>query len=641
MISLVMASVQVLNAPEARAESPTMGQSAGFAQTSWMLLWGSDAEVDADLDAMVATGAKWLRFDFDWASAEPTPGSYRWTYIDRVVSKARARNLRILATPAYTPAWARPAGTSDKHGPTDPAAYAAFVKAAARRYAPMGVHHWEIWNEPNVQQFWQPQPNVSQYAAMLRAAAVAIRSVDAKAVVLSAGLAPAADTADGRYVSPRTFLSRLYQAGAGASFDAVGMHPYAWPYGISAVGDWNQWSSMPKTYDIMVANGDGAKKIWATEYGAPTGTNSRSVSEADQARFVKEAFPEWASHEWSGPVFWYSFRDAGTDRADLEDNFGLQRRDATAKPALAEFKRSMALAGPGSSTVPIPTPAPVPAPSPTCGAGSCTDNLIDRHWYQLGADRGVLGPRATGEVTTPDGIGRFRHYNYGSIYWTPSTGAWETHGGIRGTWARLGWERSVLGYPLTDEVGTPDGIGRFNHFQGGSVYWTPWTNAHEVYGAIRAKWSDLGWERSVLGYPVTGEYPTPDGAGRFNHFQAGSIYWTPGTNAQEIRGAIRAKWSLLGWERSVLGYPTTDELATPDGVGRFNHFQGGSVYWTPGTNAQAIHGAIRDRWAQMGWERSPLAYPTSDVYATATGQRADFQGGSIEWNRNTGTTVLR
>ncbi len=326
---------------EAAADTASMGQSAGFAQTSWTLLWGSDAEVDADLDAVAATGAKWLRFDFDWQSAEPTRGTYRWKYIDRVVNKARARGLRILATPAYTPTWARPAGTSDKHGPTDPTAYAAFVKAAAQRYAPLGVHHWEIWNEPNISEFWQPVPNVAHYAALLRASAAAIRSVDPKAVIVSAGLAPAADTADGHFVSPRTFLSRLYQAGAGPSFDAVGMHPYAWPYGISAVGDWNQWYSLPKTYDIMVANGDGAKRIWATEYGAPTGSSTRAVSDADQARFVKEAFADWATKPWAGPIMWYSFRDTGTNPADLGENFGLVRKDFSAKPALAEFTRAM------------------------------------------------------------------------------------------------------------------------------------------------------------------------------------------------------------------------------------------------------------------------------------------------------------
>ena len=47
--------------------------------------------------------------------------------------------------------------------------------------------------------------------------------------------------------------------------------------------------------------------------------------------------------------------------------------------------------------------------------------------------------------------------------------------------------------------------------------------------------------------------------------------------------------------RGFLHYPVTDETGTPDGVGRFNHFEGGSIYWTPGTGAKEVHGAIRDQ----------------------------------------------
>src|SRR5262249_33139671 len=94
-------------------------------------------------------------------------------------------------------------------------------------------------------------------------------------------------------------------------------------------------------------------------------------------------------------------------------------------------------------------------------------------------------------------------------------------------WAALGWERSFLGYPLTDETGAPDGVGRFNHFQGGSIYWTPATGAHEVHGAIREQWAALGWEKSFLGYPLTDETPTDDGSGRYNQFQRGGIRWRP------------------------------------------------------------------------------------------------------------------
>src|SRR5919199_153072 len=75
--------------------------------------------------------------------------------------------------------------------------------------------------------------------------------------------------------------------------------------------------------------------------------------------------------------------------------------------------------------------------------------------------------------------------------------------------------------PLTDETGTPDGVGRFNHFAGGSIYWTPETGAHEVHGAIRDKWANMGWERSELGYPTSDEHDIP--GGRISQFQRGEI----------------------------------------------------------------------------------------------------------------------
>ena len=49
-------------------------------------------------------------------------------------------------------------------------------------------------------------------------------------------------------------------------------------------------------------------------------------------------------------------------------------------------------------------------------------------------------------------------------------------------------------------------------------------------------------------------------------------------------------------------YPVNDETATPGGgVGRYNHFQCGSIYWKPATGAHEVHGAIRNLWAGMGW----------------------------------------
>jgi hypothetical protein len=95
----------------------------------------------------------------------------------------------------------------------------------------------------------------------------------------------------------------------------------------------------------------------------------------------------------------------------------------------------------------------------------------------------------------------------------------------------LGWERSFLRYPKTDETVTPDGIGRYNHFQGGSIYWTPLTGAHEVHGLIRDRWATLGWEQSALGYPISDETDELDGSGRFSLFEHGSIHWNRASGA--------------------------------------------------------------------------------------------------------------
>jgi hypothetical protein len=91
-----------------------------------------------------------------------------------------------------------------------------------------------------------------------------------------------------------------------------------------------------------------------------------------------------------------------------------------------------------------------------------------------------------------------------------------------------------LGYPITDETGTPDGIGHYNHFQNGSIYWTPLTGAFEVHGAIRDRWSSLGWERSALGYPISDETDEVDGSGRFNVFEHGTIHWNRTSGAVTV-----------------------------------------------------------------------------------------------------------
>lgn len=169
--------------------------------------------------------------------------------------------------------------------------------------------------------------------------------------------------------------------------------------------------------------------------------------------------------------------------------------------------------------------------------------------------------------------------------------------------------------------------------------WSSIASAFQVYGEIGKKWQSLGAQNGFLGNPLNDETGTPDGVGRYNHFQGGSIYWTPDTQAHEVHGVIRDKWASLGWERSVVGYPVSDEKGTPDGIGRYSHFQGGSIYWNRQAQAYEVYGAIRDKWASLGWERSELGYPVSGEFQDGSYRRSNFQHGYIRWSPQQGVVV--
>ncbi|MGN5382387.1 hypothetical protein BIV25_45440 [Streptomyces sp. MUSC 14] len=137
---------------------------------------------------------------------------------------------------------------------------------------------------------------------------------------------------------------------------------------------------------------------------------------------------------------------------------------------------------------------------------------------------------------------------------------------------------------------------------------------HQVQGAILAKYQAMGGQGSPLGCPTSDELTTPDGVGRYNTFVGGSIYWSPATDAHPVWGEILKKWAALGWERGELGYPVSDELTNPDGKGKRQQFQHATVYWSSASGAHPVSGQIGWVWSNYGWETGAFGYPTSDVY---------------------------
>jgi polysaccharide biosynthesis protein PslG len=339
------------NGKGARAESKT--QTADSSRSPGIALGGaiqneSEASLAQDFDAIGSSGARWIRMDINWDLIQRGgAASYNWAPFDRVVSAAQARGLNVLATILYTPPWARPAGTGASTPPTRLSDYVAFAKTAVARYAPAGVHTYEIWNEPNNTRFWAPRPDAGRYTEMLTGASAAIRSVDAQAFIVTAGTSPALD--EGGNIAPVTFLKQIYAHGGKGAFDAVGHHPYCTPGSPGESQSWNPWYQMigaaTSLRTVMAANGDAGKQIWATEFGAPTGGPSGSfIPEATQAELLTRAYQLFGSYRWAGPLFWYAARDLGTDKSTREDFYGLLRHDFSPKPAFDAYKALTAAA---------------------------------------------------------------------------------------------------------------------------------------------------------------------------------------------------------------------------------------------------------------------------------------------------------
>ncbi len=326
--------------PSSSRPSSTAGASArvtapdpplGISIPGNRLLWENDAALAADLDAVVASGATWLRIDVQWSELEEVAGQTHWSRLDRVVDAARARDLKVLGILGTMATWARPAGQNWRYGPstaTDRTRFAQFATAAARRYAGR-IDHWEIWNEPNLQGSWAPRADPAAYAALLAATYPAVKSGNRRAVVMTGGTG---GVGIAKGVDSVSWYRALYASPARRSFDAVAVHPYTNLH-ASHTGE------MAKAYQIrqvMNEHGDSATLIWGTETGAPTGGDG-SVPEARVSGIVADAYAAWHLMPRHGPLFWYTIGDDPRHDGPL-GHFGMYRANRTAKPFLATFQ---------------------------------------------------------------------------------------------------------------------------------------------------------------------------------------------------------------------------------------------------------------------------------------------------------------
>jgi O-antigen ligase len=222
-----------------------------------------------ELARMRALGVTWVRQRVSWAETEPTRGAFVWDAWDRIAAAFAAQpDLEWLPVFIESPAWARMSG-SQTAPPDAPDDFARFAAAFAARYGE-SVDFYQIWDEPNLTAAWGDlEPRPADYVALLAATYPAIHAADPAATVIAAALAPTTeDTARNR--GDLAYLRDLYALGARNWIDAAA----AKPYGFDLPPDDRRvdptilnFSRIIALREIMIANGDGGKALWASEWG--------------------------------------------------------------------------------------------------------------------------------------------------------------------------------------------------------------------------------------------------------------------------------------------------------------------------------------------------------------------------------------
>lgn len=233
------APTQAKPTPTAKPPAATPVVSAGDPMASpdygiQAFLWWRPEVADRDLGLVKDAGFTWVKQLVSWQDVEGAgKGQYDWSNLDRIVEQTQQHGLKLIVRVSQDPD--RPFWAGNP--PNNAGDFADFLAALASRYGSR-IQAYQIWNEPNLAREWGgKRPDPAGYARLLKIAYGAIKGINPKAIVVTAGMAPTGT--DSEIAMPDiTFYDRMYQAMNGNSngyFDMLGVHAagYAAPPEVS------------------------------------------------------------------------------------------------------------------------------------------------------------------------------------------------------------------------------------------------------------------------------------------------------------------------------------------------------------------------------------------------------------------------
>jgi spore germination protein YaaH len=368
-INVSLDSVAVAQAPAAPTPGPKPTSAApppAPAPSGTGFGYGVQAHKDTArvVKALNDIGFGWVKQQVRWHEVEGSKGNYGFAGLDDLANTANAGGIKVLFSVVAAPGWSR-GGKSGIGPPDNYQDFYDFMGAMAAHFRGR-VHAYEIWNEQNLKREWEGAPlSAADYVRLLKGAYQAIKAADPGAIVVSGAPTPTGINDGSWAIDDRTYLQQMYNAGLKYYCDAVGAHPsgYANPPDVRYNGgDFDPSrgyddhpsfffrNTMEDYYNIMAANGDGAKRIWATEFGWPTTDGmgvsanpgyefANDISESQQADYIVRAYT-W-SRNWghAGVMFLWNLNFWPVTGAENEmAKYGIVRGDWSPRPAYIALK---------------------------------------------------------------------------------------------------------------------------------------------------------------------------------------------------------------------------------------------------------------------------------------------------------------
>jgi hypothetical protein len=283
-----------------------------------------------------------------WSSVEARRGQYDWRRYDALFARAAANGVRLFPVLLGSPSWAN---RSPHYPPTESGtrgAFYRFSKAATRRYGPHGAFwrgrpwpaaarpvYWQVWNEPNLPNYWNRRVDPPDYGRFLKYTSMAAKDGDPAVRIVSAGL-PHSDRSDRTYPSDDFLRGMFSVRGVGDAVDAVAVHPYA--------ADWHGvFDRIRLARDATRSALGKTKPVFVTEFGWGTGGRhpAFSTTYSGQAARLRETYAKLLEYRRSFRLFgafWFSFQDRESG-ASWQYHAGLFDREWHMKPAWRELVR--------------------------------------------------------------------------------------------------------------------------------------------------------------------------------------------------------------------------------------------------------------------------------------------------------------